>query len=117
MARVNISTDYLVDLLMERLTSYWEADEIEQELYRKMYTDYAEDGVFDGDREFDPMIIVDNDWVNWCSVIYKGDELFDRLLELYNNGDRDVSCEENLDGIDYVEAVNDDKSAILVRRC
>lgn len=76
-----------------------------------MYENYIKCGAFEG--SFDPGSIVDNDWVNWCTTISSEDENFKQLLELYQNGERDISCEDF--GYSYIEAVSDDEDLILVR--
>lgn len=108
---VNINDDKALDMLMDRL-KFWADDATTLELFEKMYEDYIDEGVFEN-GEFDVMKIVDNDYVNWCDVIYKGDENFDRLIELYDDGEHDVSC-ENV-GCSFIESINDDRTAILVR--
>lgn len=61
---------FLLDSLMNRLQEYWDVqpNEIAYKLYEEYYTRCLEDHLFDLD-EFDPMVIVDNDWVNWMSVM------------------------------------------------
>ena len=109
---VEIDEDDFLEMLMNRVR-FWTDDETTLELYEKMYQDSVYDGVFEGTKA-SIMEIVDNDYVNYCSVITKeDDENFDKILEAYKNGDRDISC-DNL-GYSYVEAVNDDETAALVR--
>lgn len=111
---VKIDSDDVVEQLMNRL-DYWTKDYIAHELYEQMYENYAEDGLFD-DIEFDVMKIVDNDWVNNCDIVAKGDEGYDKLLELYNeDGFGDISTETDYS---YIEAAKEDKNgdlAFLVR--
>ena len=114
---VKIDEDTALDMLMDRL-SVWTSDIDTIELFRSMYDSYCYNGYFD-EAEFDVMQIVDNDYVNWCNVIYKDEENaedFERLVEMYKDGDRDFSCEhlENISG-SFIEAVNDDETAILIR--
>lgn len=110
---VEIDEDDFLEMLMDRVR-VWTDDETTLELYEKMYQDSVYDGVFEGTKA-SIMEIVDNDYVNYCNVITKEDkdENFDKILEAYKNGDRDISC-DNL-GYSYVEAVNDDETAALVR--
>ena len=92
---------------------FWTDDETTLDLYEKIYHDYVYEGMFEGTKE-SIMEIVDNDYVNYCQIITKeDDENFDKILEAYKNGDGDISCEHL--GYSYVEAVNDDETAILVR--
>lgn len=44
---------------------------------------------------FDPMIIVDNDVINYCSVLEKDSiskKDWKRLNKLYKDGERDINC-------------------------
>ena len=108
--------DYeLLDMLLDRL-SYWDRDD-ERDLYEQMYQNMLINGCFEY-GEFNVNSIVDNDVVNYCSVLYKEDykEDFEKLLELYHNGEYDVSCEsfENISP-SFIEAVSDDEERILIR--
>ena len=108
--------DYeLLEMLLDRL-SYWGRDD-ERELYEQMYQNMLDGGVFES-GEFNVMSIVDNDVVNYCDVISKEDypQDFEKLLEFYRNGERDVSC-ESFEGISpsYIEAVSEDEERILIR--
>lgn len=109
---VEIDEDDFLEMLMDRVR-FWTDDKTTLELYEKMYKDYCDEGVFEGTKA-SIMEIVDNDYVNYCKVITKeDDENFDKILEAHKNGDGDISC-DNL-GYSYVEAVNDDETAALVR--
>ena len=117
MITVKIDNEIALDMLMDRL-SVWTEDAATIELFSDMYEKYIDDGVFDG-ADFDVMNIVDNDYVNWCDVVEKDEtnaEDFDRLIEMYNDGERDFSCEhlETISG-SFIEAINDDETAILIR--
>ena len=119
MITITLENDEALDMLMNRL-SVWTDDKKEQDLYKQMYESYIEDGCFDGGN-FDVMSIVDNDYVNYCSTIYKEDcseEDWNKLIELYDEGYRDISCEEfEGDTIwqSFIEAMNDDKTVALMR--
>lgn len=108
--------DYeLLEMLLDRL-SYWGRDD-ERDLYEQMYENMLYGGCFE-DSEFNVMSIVDNDVVNYCDVISKEEypQDFEKLLELYHNGERDVSCESFEDiSPSYIEAVSDDEERILIR--
>lgn len=67
MITIKIDEEMVVDLLLERLNR-WTDEEITHRLYEIMYTNYADSGVFES-VELDPMIIVDNDYINYCDVI------------------------------------------------
>ena len=110
---VNIDNDTALDMLMDRV-SYWTDDVTTHRLYEAMYEDYVDGGVFDG-GDFDVMAIVDNDYVNWCTVISEGDEAYEDIKKLYDEqGCGDISCEHGLNhGYSYIEAEYDD--CFLVR--
>lgn len=101
-ALVEIDDDDLLTLLMNRL-EHWDPNDIDRRLYREMYESYIDGSVFESGK-FDPMIIVDNDWVNYCDVIGPGDEFYDKVLECYErDGLGDISTEEDA-GYSYIEA-------------
>lgn len=104
---VNIDNDKAVDMLLERL-GYWTDDDTTFRLYEAMYENYVYGGCFDG-GEFDVMAIVDNDYVNWCTVISEGDEPYEDIKKLYDEqGLGDISCEYDLNnGYSYIEAEYD----------
>lgn len=101
---VNIDNDRAVDMLLERV-DHWTNDIATYRLYEAMYERCVYGGVFDG-GDFDIMAIVDNDYVNWCTVISEGDESYEDIKKLYDeNGCGDISCEHNLNhGYSYIEA-------------
>ena len=108
--------DYeLLEMLLNRL-SYWGRDE-DRDLYEQMYQNYLDSGVFES-GEFNVMSIVDNDVVNYCSVISREDypNDYDKLLELYEKGKRDVSCEEFEElNVSYIEAISFYDEKMLIR--
>jgi len=109
-----ISSDYLYDLLMERVR-FWTDDRDVIALFGMMYERYVEDGYFDG-GEFDPMQIVDNDYANWCSVLSKGDAGYDKVKAVYDKqGFGDCSCED-ADGWSFIEEYNEANGDFLVRQ-
>lgn len=113
MITVNIDENTLLEMLSDRVKA-WRDGEI-ADLFVKMYENQIDSGCFEG-CDFDPMVIVDNDVVNYCSVIEEGDSDFDKLLSLYKNDDSDVSCESFENGsYSFIEAVSDDEKLILVR--
>lgn len=109
--KVEIDNDTALEMLMNRVR-FWTGDPDVINLYELMYSDYVDEGVFEG-GEFDVMQIVDNDYVNYCTTITPEDEHFSEIVEAYKNGDRDISCSDF--GYDYVEAVNEDETLALVR--
>lgn len=109
MVMVNIDNDTLVDMLIDRL-KVWTQDNETISLYRKMYDNYCDSGVFDG-SELDVNNIVDNDYVNYCNTVEKSEKDFKKLLKLYKKGDCDVSCESFKDyTMSYIEAIDDDEN-------
>ncbi|WP_394980703.1 hypothetical protein [uncultured Helicobacter sp.] len=117
LVNVRLDSDILLDMLVDRLDYWTSLDKEDKKLFKEMYRQSIEGGVFNNDMEFNVMQIVDNDVVNWCSILYK-DELskkdFNKLKKLYDNRERDVSCESfDYGNIAFIEAVGDDK--ILVR--
>lgn len=114
MINVKIENCDALQMLCDRLT-HWTDDPQAQKLYSKMYESYIDGGCFDG-CEFDPMVIVDNDWVNYCTVIDETDENWGKIKKLFKeNGCGDVSC----DGVGYsfIESADDDDepTAFLMR--
>ena len=109
MINVKLDEDTALNLLTDRVRA-WRSGEV-AELFDKMYENYIDSGVFEG-AEFDPMVIVDNDVVNYCHVIEEGDSDFEKIKNLYkeNGGLCDISCESNYS---YIEAVNDDEDPTL----
>ena len=122
MLTVKINENKALQMLLDRCEA-WETSKDNIDLFEKMYENYINLGCFD-DAEFDVMQIVDNDVVNWTSVLYKNDydtkeykADFEKLLKLYKDGERDVSCEtfDSIGKISFIEAVSDDESRILIR--
>lgn len=114
MITVRVDNEVALDMLVDRV-GFWTDDAEVVDLYRKMYENYIDGGVFDG-SDFDVMVIVDNDYINYTRIISQGDEEFDELLKVYNEqGIGDCSCETSI--CDYIEAVDDDckPSMFLVR--
>lgn len=104
---IKIDEEDALEMLMDRL-AVWNTDDndgIVYDLYHDMYESYIDNGCFDG-TDFDVMSIVDNDWVNWCSVIEPGDGAYEGICELYEDqGLGDISCEhEKNGGYSFIEA-------------
>ena len=101
---VQIDNDTALELLMNRL-SRWTDDEDVRRLYEQMYENYIDCGVFEG-REFDVMSIVDNDYINWCTVVSEGDEAYEGIKKLFDKeGCTDISCEGEFNsGYSFIEA-------------
>lgn len=114
MINIQIDEQEALEMLMNRV-KYWRDNAITLELFEKMYENYVFNGFFEG-TNFDVDSIVDNDVVNWCSEINEGDQDFEELLKLYDEGEYDVSCEHLSCGASFIEAVSDDRTAILIRQ-
>lgn len=99
---VNIDNDTALEMLINRL-KFWTDDACAIALYEQMYENYVDGGCFDG-GEFNVMMIVDNDYINWCSVISPGDDCYKEIKTLYDeNGCSDISCECEC-GYNFIEA-------------
>lgn len=110
---VKLDEDKAIDMLIDRLKSFWNPSQEVVELFLTMYENYIYNGCF-SDIEFDPMAIVDNDYVNSCVVIKEGDEDFETVKSIYKKeGCTDVSC-ETIYGC--IEAVNENNCTFLMRR-
>lgn len=113
MINVKIDESTALDMLCERVR-FWRSGE-QAELFDKMYENYVYNGCFDG-CEFDVNSIVDNDVVNYCSVVGDDEKDFNKLLELHKQGEYDVSCEDFEEyKVSFIEAVSDDETMILIR--
>lgn len=101
---VKIDNEMALNMLMDRLY-FWNVDDVTYHLFEKMYEYYIDGGCFEG-TEFDVMQIVDNDYVNWCSVIREGDEAYEDIKKLYDmQGLGDISCDYELNnGYNFIEA-------------
>ena len=63
-------------------------------------------------------MIVDNDWVNNCKVIWPDDEDYEGISELYEEyGCGDISCEEKNGGGSYIEAAEKDEHGDMCFLC
>ena len=103
MINVQIDENRLVDMLLSRV-EYWTEDLTTYRLFEEMYQNYADGGCFDG-CNLDINLIVDNDYINYCSVIEEGDEAYEDIKRLYESeGCGDISCEENNHGYSFIEA-------------
>ena len=110
---VQIDNDTALDLLIDRLQQWTDDTEIVK-LYEQMYENYIESGAFDG-GELNVSLIVDNDWVNYCTVIEAGDDCYKDIKQLYEmNGLGDISCEDNNGGYSFIEA---EYNGLFLVRC
>lgn len=102
LARIN--DEQALEMLLERLER-WTDDYTTHKLYEQMYESYIDGGCFEG-CDFDVMVIVDNDYINYCDVISEGDDGYENIKELYErDGIGDISCDDELNnGYSYIEA-------------
>lgn len=103
MINIKIDEDTALNMLCDRV-DFWTDDKKTRELFYKMYENLINSGCFDG-CEFDPMIIVDNDYINYCHVV-SADEC-PELVKLYKAGEYNISCEGL--GYSFIEAVDDEE--------
>ena len=104
MINIRIDEEELIEMLVDRVR-FWTDDSDIIDLYEAMYENYAEGGCFDG-AELNIMSIVDNDYVNWCTVLTEGDEHYAEIKAIYDEqGLGDCSCED--DWYSYIEAEKD----------
>lgn len=120
MPNINLATDEIVGLFTDRLKNYWDADKTAIELFEQYWERMVDDGCFDGRREFTISEIVDNDWVNNLTIIYKGEDYWDACVTAHDNGvsevcDNDPDDHESADNIVYIlEASTFDADGDLV---
>lgn len=67
MLTVKIDELDALEMLNDRV-AFWTDNETEKDLFAIYYMDMIDGGAFDG-AEFDPMMIVDNDYINLFSVM------------------------------------------------
>lgn len=102
---VNIDNYDAIDMLVERV-KYWTDDDEVIELFEQYYTSMVEGGCFDG-CNFDIMSIVDNDYVNNTSIVYREDFEKDReeYIEEQLKSDGFNKEDEDFDIDEYNEAL------------
>jgi hypothetical protein len=107
---VKINKDNLLDMLLNRC-DVWGTSRENKDLFEKMYSNYIDSGVFN-EAELNIMVIVDNDVINYTTILEDEDEDFQEVLKLYRQGEYDISCHTHYS---FIEAVSDDEERILVR--
>lgn len=108
---IKIDEDMALEMLVNRV-KFWTDDIVTIRLYESMYENYIDSGCFDN-AEFNVMMIVDNDYINWCEVISEGDDAYEVIKILFNTqGIGDISCDNDF-GYSYIEAEYD--GSFLVR--
>ena len=117
MVTVQIDEDDLLEMLMDRV-AVWTNDTEVRNLYEEMYRNYIDGGCFEG-AELNIMVTVDNDYVNYCSTLEPSEVSeadWKKLVELYEEGTRDISCEKFEDiSYNFLEAMNEDRTIALMR--
>lgn len=110
MINIKIEKEVLLNLLMDRLAC-WGVDDNIMELFYKMYENRVDNGCFEY-KEFDPVLIVDNDYTIRCKVIDKTDKFFDTIKDKFEKeGYCDISEETCYSSI---KASNENKTKFLV---
>ena len=113
MINVRIDEIVLLEMLTDRV-EFWDRSEAEVDLYKKMYQSEIDGGCFEG-AEINVNLIVDNDVINYCSIIEEGGSEFDNILQLYKKqGLGDISTKSRYS---FIEAVDDEEEpkTFLVR--
>jgi hypothetical protein len=93
MVTVNIDNDDFLDMLVNRLESFWKVDSDVSELFAKYWEDMIDGGCFDG-CDFNVMQIVDNDYVNNTSICYSKDDLYAQF-EIEDEDDERILARHN----------------------
>lgn len=103
---LQIDEQDLLEMIMDRVYA-WTNDNAD--LFEKMYENMIWGGCFEG-AELNIMSIVDNDYVNNTTVIYREDEPeeWDNMVRAYNEGQREINGY-------YVESMSDDEERMLIR--
>ena len=68
---VKVKDWQLLDMLLDRY-DFWGTSKENKDLFENMYSNMIDNCCFE-DTEFDVMKIVDNDVINYCSLLYKED--------------------------------------------
>lgn len=115
MITVQMEERDILDLFIQRI-NYWTDNPVIAKLYADMYERFLEDGCFNN-THLDIQEIVDNDYVNNCSIIYSNDPDFDKYFKIYEERG---ACDISDEGLhhSYIESVDDEDAAtmMLVRR-
>lgn len=107
MARINLATDEIVGLFTDRLKNYWDADKVTVDLFSQYWENMADEGCFDGSHDFTVSEIVDNDYINNCTTVFKGEDYWDACVTAHDHGvyevcDNDPDDHESADNIVYM---------------
>ena len=99
MITIQIDSEDMKDMLYDRVR-YWTDDSEVLELFEQYYDNMVDCGCYDGGT-FDVMSIVDNDYVNYTSIIDR--EEFEKAREEYIRDDIKEYIKENRDFYDEDE--------------
>lgn len=103
MITVKIDEDELLEMLVKRV-EFWTNDNKVIELYSKYYENMVYGGCFEG-AELDINSIVDNDYVNWCTVVDKDEYNKDRAE--YLRDEIKGFIEDNKDEENFLQDLKD----------
>ena len=106
-----ILPDYDVIDVFESRVRFWTSDEKIIELFKMMYLERLND--VDPEFELDIYNIVDNDYVNYCKVIFENDEYYEEIKSANLNDEIDIS---ETTPYSYIESASDDLKMFLVRK-
>lgn len=118
---ITISEDVALELLEKRLKEALDAwgNVDDMDLFMDMYEYLIESGA--DFIDFDPMVIVDNDVVNYCVVLRREDNAddFDKVLSIWMNDEREVlnGTLEYYNGYYIIEACDQQHEKFLLRYC
>lgn len=107
-----IIPDYDAIDLFESRVRFWTKDKKIIELYRRMYLNQLMYEFEDKD-EIDLYDIVDNDYVNYCKVIFENDEYYEEIKSANSNDEFDIS---EITPYSFIESASDDLKMFLVRK-
>ena len=104
MIRVLVEEDELLDMLIERV-KFWTDEPDVIALYSDMYENYVNSGAFD-DTEVNIMQMVDNDYINYCRVLYEGEDIYDAVNRSYSENGIGECYDDDGSYLGYIEAEN-----------
>lgn len=113
MIKVYIDEEDLLQMLTDRVL-HWTDDDTVVQLYEEMYDNAVYGGRFDG-AEINIMQIVDNDYVNYCDVLWPPEkdetgydaEKYHKVLKIYKEQGIGDCSEYDID-CSYIEAMTED---------
>ena len=123
MIKVYVDEEDLLQMLTNRVL-HWTDDDTVIKLYEEMYENYIYNGGFE-EAEINIMQIVDNDYINYCDVLWPPEEdetgydaeKYNKVLKIYKEQSTGDCSEYDLD-CSYIEAMVEDcdgKPVFLVR--